>query len=653
MSLLQAAQQAGPSRATPLSPEKLEALGRWLVASGLVESPGPIGGVAPASLPTAGKARAFNPLYIRLSWGAPGRLIVDLDRTLGWLFTAPAIAVVALLSILAALQVAQNWERFTDSLGGVLCPDQHLTLLCCWLGLKIAHELGHAIACRRLGGEVREWGVAIIFLMPVPYVDATSSWRFGSRWDRMAVAAAGMYVEWLIALLAVAVWSASPSPALRQVCVYTISLATLTTMLFNANPLCRLDGYYLFSDLLHWPNLAEQGQSAARTWLQWVFWGDVTASYNIPPRRYWLALMYGVAAALWRLMSLVAMSIVVVLAYEGIGLLLLAGIGITWTWQSRKRLASQRWNPSLRVDRFTRLATRLTIGAVAIVMLAWLVPWPGAVRAPGIVESVERHVVRARTAGHVESLLVQNGQRVAAGQKLAVLRNAELELELRNLELAYELGEAKQRSLLTKRELVELQVQRQRQETLREQIEEQRRKLANLTLYSPAAGFVVARRLADLSGGFLAEGAELCLIVESGFEFRLAIAQRDMPYAIACVGKPIDVRLAGQRVAGTLQRLEPQASTTLLDAALGASAGGPLAVVPAKVHNSGSENPSTEWKLTEPRILAHVDLSAEDQATLFAGQRGFATLRAADFTVGTRFQRLASDWISRLKRRSN
>ena len=232
---------------------------------------------------------------------------------------------VALFTLAAVWRLAMHWTEFAASLQRVLCPDQHFVLAACWLFLKLAHELGHGIASKRFGGDVREFGVAMIFFAPVPYSDVTASWRC-TRWERMAVAAAGMYFEWIVALVAVAVWCSSASPAVRQVCVYVVSLATLTTILFNANPLCRMDGYYLLSDFLGWPNLAAQGQSISQGWLSWLFLGRPLPAADAAGPRYLATGCYGVAARLWRSLSLLTMAVLVVLVYEGMGILLLLAV---------------------------------------------------------------------------------------------------------------------------------------------------------------------------------------------------------------------------------------------------------------------------------------------------------------------------------------
>jgi putative peptide zinc metalloprotease protein len=639
-SLAKAAQRAAQGSTGPaVAPSQLEALAQWLHGTQLVAAgdvPAPSGPVPAAPV---------NPCYVRIPLTKAGPLLTQLTAACGWLFSRPAMMAVAALTLVAAFHIAAHWSAFASSVQRVFYPDQHLVLAVCWLALKLLHELGHGVACRRLGGEVREFGVAMIFFCPVPYTDVTASWRC-SRWQRMAIAAAGMYVEWIVALLAVALWSWTGSAAVRHVCVYVVTLATVTTVAFNANPLCRMDGYYLLSDWVGRPNLASQAQRIAQSWLAWLLVGQPLAPAEMPRGRYLATGLYGVASKLWRTLSLVTMAVLVILVYEGLGILLVLGIALAWQLQSaRSRGAAAPKTRSL----FTRaMALRVAAAALLLAALWWLVPWPGGIAAPGTIENVERHVIRAPCAGQVTEILVKNGQRIAPGQEIARLRNDELALELAELELAYAQGEIKLRSQRTKKQLVDWQVEERRQQTLAERIADCRQQLAELTLRSPAEGRVMARRLADLPGSYVDEGAEICSIAGDELECRILVAERNVPQFAAHLGGRISISLPGRRTAGVLTALEPHATASVADTNLGAHAGGPLAVAPAETAPDANHEKSVPWKLVEPRIVGHVRLSGTAETTLLAGQRGTARIRPAHYTVGLWLMTKVNTWLRQL-----
>lgn len=618
-------------------PPAAESLVQWLLSAGLAEIKSAAGWTRPVQ---SEPAKRFDLSYMRIPLARPDKAVAAAAQWFGWLFSLQALLIAATLWVLAALTVAANWTAFSASLQRVLCPDQHFALIICWLVLKVIHEAGHAIACRRLGGEVREIGFALVFFVPVPYTDVSSSWRFGSRWERMAVAAAGMYAEALVALVAVGVWWMSPEASVRQLCVYMASLATVSTILFNANPLCRLDGYYLLSDLLSWPNLAAHGQRIVAAAGSKVLGGGAVDLSEIQPQRRIAAFCYGMATALWRVITLSTLAALAILSYEGFGLVLVASIAAVWVgraFRGSQRAQRVPWIP---------LVVRGTLLALGIVGIS-LLPWPTTVTAPGVVEMRERHVVRASAAGHVAELRVADGQWVGAGQTLAVLRNDELRLELDRLTATRDQSFVKQRALRSKRQLVELQVEELRQQTVEKQIAEAQSKLDSLTIRAPADGRVVARRLADLAGGFLSEGDELCMIVGTECEFVVAIAERDLPAFQVAANKSVDIHLTGRRIIGEMAEVEPNASTNLAQPILGAHAGGPLAL---QIEGDASAS-ADSWTLTEPRVTGCIHF-APGTTELLPGQRGYVAIKRPGDRFGSAFMRQMRAWWNGLRGRA-
>ena len=192
---------------------------------------------------------------------------------LGWCFSFPALVGWCVVIGWALCDLAIHSQRLSESTSGVLAVGNWLWLGVAWVGLKVLHECGHAVACKRLGGEVREAGVIFVLLAPLAYVDVTSTWRLRSKWARIQVAAAGMYVELFVAALATLVWARTPTSVLNQVCLNVMTTAGVMTVLFNANPLMRFDGYYIVSDLLELPNLYTQGQQYVAYLCRWLFFG--------------------------------------------------------------------------------------------------------------------------------------------------------------------------------------------------------------------------------------------------------------------------------------------------------------------------------------------------------------------------------------------
>src|SRR5690606_314306 len=66
------------------------------------------------------------------------------------------------------------------------------------------------------------------------------------------------------AAVAAILWAFATPGWGREVLFQTVLVVGVSSLLFNANPLVRLDGYYVMSDLLGIHNLQQRGRLAAR-----------------------------------------------------------------------------------------------------------------------------------------------------------------------------------------------------------------------------------------------------------------------------------------------------------------------------------------------------------------------------------------------------
>ena len=140
------------------------------------------------------------------------------------------------------------------------------------LVIKFIHEMGHAFSTRRFGGEVHEVGIMLLVFSPVPYVDVTSAWAQRSRARRMWVGAAGMYVELFIAAIMTVVWAQTGAGLVNSLAYNVMFVASVSTLIFNLNPLLRFDGYYILSDLMDAPNLHMRSRAQLTNWSEkWLF----------------------------------------------------------------------------------------------------------------------------------------------------------------------------------------------------------------------------------------------------------------------------------------------------------------------------------------------------------------------------------------------
>src|SRR5574339_518811 len=275
-------------------------------------------------------ARWMAPLAIKFPLIAPDRFLA---RWLPWYrpFFGVLGAVLWLVVVgWGAMAAAQHWGQLSQDLSDrVLAPQNLLVAALIFPLLKAAHEFGHACAVRAWGGEVHEMGVMLLVLMPVPYVDASAANAFASTRRRMIVGAAGMIVELFIASIALYFWLRMEPGFLRGVLFDIMLIAGVSTVLFNANPLLRFDGYYMLADLTQIPILRARANQylgyLAETRLFGLQLPEFAASRG---ERGWFV-FFAVASFVYRTFLMIAIALFVASEYLVIGVVLALWVAVT------------------------------------------------------------------------------------------------------------------------------------------------------------------------------------------------------------------------------------------------------------------------------------------------------------------------------------
>ncbi len=589
---------------------------------------------------------ALHPLFARIPLGCPDRFLSAIYPWLGWIHSRFVIALALVAGTWAVVKVCLNWDVFIGSTRAIFAGDQHLGLLAGWVVLKGFHELSHGLACKKYGGFVREAGLVLVLFAPSPYIDVTSCWRFTSKWFRMHVALAGMLAEFTLAALATFVWSWTPSGALNQWCAHLVVMASVTTLLFNANPLMRFDGYYVLADWLEIPNLATKGEQYVG-YLAKKFLLTVPANPpQLPPERALLIKTYGVSAFLWRSLTFVSIGIAATSLFHGAGLTLVVAWLLLWLVPLIKRIGLAL---QMAPGGIVRNSSRALVSSVAVASLIlaflWWVPWLGAVRAPGVIDYADAPVVRAESPGFINTLRVHDGEVVNEGQILAILENADLQLEHRLLELSVQQSLARSRVLKHRHELAAAQAEDKQREAFEKQLVEKSGQVAQLTVRAPRDGKVVRRDLASQLGQYAPVGFEICRIGnENRKEVNALFEQNDIDSLQAHVGKVVNIALGKGIVSARLLRVEPRAIRSVSYPSLTADNGGPLPVRVTTTNGVAADDVDPVELLT-PRFIANVLLADDDSIQVFAGQRCTVTLPGVRATLFQALYESISGWL--------
>ena len=188
------------------------------------------------------------------------------ENLFSWLFSPIAVLMTVVLFAGALLTVAHNFHTFVAEIPFLesFTAQDIVSFLLALTFVKVLHELGHAVCCRRMGAECNEMGLMFLVFSPCLYCTVTDSWILPQKWKRIAVAAAGVYVELIIAACTLLLWNYCEQPLMRGFFLNIVLICSVSSLLVNGNPLMRYDGYFILSDLTGIPNLATE--SKATSW---------------------------------------------------------------------------------------------------------------------------------------------------------------------------------------------------------------------------------------------------------------------------------------------------------------------------------------------------------------------------------------------------
>jgi putative peptide zinc metalloprotease protein len=383
-----------------------------------------------------------NVFALRFRGIDPERFLNWLYKYAGWFFTWPAVLCVMLIGLAALTLVTVNFDVFQSRLPAFhefFGPKNWF-----WLGItmavvKVLHEFGHGLSCKHFGGECHELGAMLLVLTPALYCNVSDSWMLPNKCHRAAIGAAGMYVELFLASIATFLWWFSSPGLLNHICLSVMFICSVSTVIFNGNPLLRFDGYYILMDLLEIPNLRQKSSEILKRYMkEWCLGLEQPENPFLPQGNRWLFAVYTVAAVAYR--WLVTFSILLFLnsVFEPYGLKVigqaiamagLIGLVVQPLWALWKFLYTPGSLTKVKKNRVFA-----TIGVLAAALLFVLfVPLPFSVKCVFEVQPRGGKQVFAGVAGELTEIKAKAGDQVEQGDVILVMENLKLRWELQSL----------------------------------------------------------------------------------------------------------------------------------------------------------------------------------------------------------------------------
>lgn len=470
---------------------------------------------------TVGKA-----LYFRKSLFDPDVLLSRMVPWFRWLYTPAAMMACGVFFVITLFAVLREWDEVTARAANFFTFENLALSWVIFFGVKIIHEFGHGLTCKRFGGEVHEMGFMFILFTPYLYCNVSDSW-LASKAGRIYVTAAGIFVELILACIAAWLWLGSQPGLFHQVCFNTMFLCSISTVIFNANPLLKFDGYYIMTDLLEIPNLKQKSNAYVTQWAQRALLGirkagAQLATYELNP----LFGFYAVASYIYGWVILYSISTHLFNALQPYGLEVISRSYVALFLFTSLALPLYRLSmsvkdaPEIRTNTLPRMRYALFV-ILAASGLLFVIPWNDTIKRMIVIEHAQVDPFSSKSPGFLKELNVREGQSVAAGELVARLENRELLAERKDLEAERELAEIRYRAAITD-ERPDVQQAASAQRKMAREIEEQiaaiDEKIASLEIRAPRAGVVRTWHIRDLVGQYFPAGRP---VVELGTDQNL------------------------------------------------------------------------------------------------------------------------------------
>lgn len=528
------------------------------------------------------RGKLLGALFMQIPLVRPDQFLTKHLGKISWVFTKTFLMVWLLGMAAAGFIVYSRFGDLVKPLNGILATKNLPFLWAAFVGLKIWHELGHGFACKVFGGYVPEMGTILIAGTPAAYVDATSAWSFPERYKRLVVMCAGMFFESLVFIPGVFIWSFSNNPMLASCAYQLVVMASLVTVLFNANPLMKFDGYFILSELIGIQNLRPRADLQIKRMLCRATLGIKRPAQESTLFNKSMLVIYGIAATLYKFSLVISIAVMVAMKFPMVGLALaafhvLTTIGGGIVKMSSYLLKSQETEP---VRGRARLVAAIVL--IGLPMASFILPVPFGVVSQGLVGAEHEHFINVESPGELTDAMVTSGDDIESNVPMVKLSNKRLEeqLDIANSRLA----DARLRFQVLQN--VDLNRSAQQKATvveLEKEVQELTRRVQMLTVQSPESGKVVQMINQTEQGRFLTPGTPLAIIVDGRPVLRTWLNEDQMGSIKKAIGTEVSFRIPGRSMAtyaGSIVSIEPAAEMTFDKLALTYIAGGEILVDP-------------------------------------------------------------------------
>ncbi|HSW69309.1 MAG TPA: HlyD family efflux transporter periplasmic adaptor subunit [Gammaproteobacteria bacterium] len=375
-------------------------------------------------------------LFFRIPLWHPDKFLTRTKYIGDFLFNRYTAYVMTALGIIAIYQLSLRWEQFIHTFPSVFTLQGLMFYLISFLICKFCHELGHAYMSKRYGAPVPTLGVAFLVFWPVLYTDTTASWSLKSK-KRLRIAAAGIWVETYVTIIAALIWCNSSNITIQAICYVTITINWLSSLLINVSPFMRFDGYYILADLVKMPNLQSRAFALTRWQIRrWLFHWEEPPPENFSERMHNFLVAYSIGTWIYRLTLYLGISVLVYHFFIKIVGIILFIIEIYYFILGPIYKELHTWL-QLKEQITFNIRTKITIGISLSLLLIFLLPINETIKLPATLSYAHQFLI-APEEGILASDPPAVGTEVKANQPIVIISSPYLEYALKRVELEYQ-----------------------------------------------------------------------------------------------------------------------------------------------------------------------------------------------------------------------
>jgi len=582
------------------------------------------------------KSKLFSFLYFKIPLFNPNEL---LDKSL-WLikniFTPSGFLIWLIVLYFGIESSVENYSNIYDQAQGMLAPSNLFLLYISLSLLKLLHEISHSMMIKKYGGSVNTIGMMFLILTPLPYMDATHSWFFVNKYQRMLVGFAGIMSDLFFAAIASIIWANSGDGLIHSISFNIMLIGSVSSLLFNGNPLLKFDAYFILADWLEIPNFFNKSKEQIFYLVEkYIFKIEhISSTANTLSEAFWLVL-YAILSYIYRFV--IALGIIIYVADEFFILGVIMAILSVFMWvllPIKNFLIYLFSSQKLYKTRFLAIFISLVFFSFILYLVAFI-PISYSIKAPGIIESQESIKVYAQTEGNLQKILLKNGDEVKNGDEIAIVNNYELTLDIHDVILALnQVAIIRQKFISEKGDLKFLN---EKEQVLRNKLAFLKNKERNLKIIAKTSGTFVLNDFSYLEGAWIKRQTQIGTITKKTNLRFFAVVSQEQAFLLFEIQKikNAEIKLYGkseQKFHLTNIKVNPYSKNELPSAALGWFGGGEISV--SNDENSGKKTTEGFFELSGDILKDETD-----EHILKDGRSGLLRIELKPETLGNQAYR--------------